>query len=207
VSDTEAGVAGWLRQRYKLEEAVADDEFNRESTAEVLPPLKGRQARTQQAIEQAESRGELRALRHNLLSDCQHDIQIIQTLQRDFGSLFDRDSKLEAVLQQVDAAIQSGQKVLCISQFADTAYAVYRYLLEQPLLQAQGIGMVVGSARDGNEPVQINGHAAIREEVISRFAPKAWATIEKKRAKKISQKDQLPATIDVLVGRVTLSVG
>src|SRR5713101_858493 len=171
VSDAEEGVADWLRQRYKLEEAVADDEFNRESTAEVLPPLKGRQARTQQAIEQAERRGELRALRHILLSDCQHDIQIIQTLQRDFRSLFSRDPKLEAVLQQADAAIQSGQKVLCISQFADTAYTVYRYLLEQPLLQAKGIGLVMGSAKDNNEPVQINGHAAIREEVISRFAP------------------------------------
>jgi hypothetical protein len=42
----------------------------------------------------------------------------------------------------------------------------------------------MGSAKDNNKPVQINGHAAIREEVISRFAPKAWATIEKKRAKK-----------------------
>ncbi len=207
VSDTEDGVAGWLRQRYKLEETGADDEFNHESAAEVLLPLKGRQARTQEAIEHAERQGELRALRHILLSDCQHDIQIIQTLQRDFGSLFDRDSKLDAVLQQVDAVIQSGQKVLCISQFADTAYAVYSYLLEQPLLQAKGIGLVVGSARDGNEPVQINGHAAIREEVISRFAPKAWSTIEKKRAKKISQNNQLPATIDILVGSDTLSVG
>jgi nucleoside-triphosphatase THEP1 len=88
VSDTEDGVAGWLRHRYKLEEAAADDEFDRESTSEVLPPLKGKQARTQQAIEQAERRGALRALRHTLLSDCQHDVQIIQTLRRDFRSLF-----------------------------------------------------------------------------------------------------------------------
>src|SRR5258708_23020637 len=168
---------------------MADDEFNRESTAEVLPPLKGRQARTQQGIEQAERRGELRELRHILLSDCQHDIQSIQTIQRDFRSLFSRDPKLEAVLQQVDAAIQSGQKVLCISQFADTAYTVYRYLLEQPLLQAKGVGLVMGSAKDNNEPVQINVHAAIREEVIRRFSPKSWATIEKKGAKNIRQQD------------------
>jgi Helicase conserved C-terminal domain len=207
VSDTEDSVADWLRHRYKLEEAEADDEFDRESTAEVLPPPKGRQARTLQAIEQAERRGELRALRHILLSDCQHDIQIIKTLQRDFRSLFSKDPKLEAVLQQVDAAIRSGQKVLCISQFADTAYTVYRSLLKQPLLQAKGIGLVMGTARDGGEPVQINGHATTREEVISRFAPKAWVTVEKKRAKKISQKDQLPSPIDVLVGSDTLSVG
>jgi superfamily II DNA/RNA helicase len=207
VSDTEAGVADWLRQRYRLEEAVVDDEFDRENTVEVLPPLKGRQARTQQAIEQAERRGELRALRHTLLGDCLHDIQIIQAIRRDFQSLFARDPKLEAVLQQVEAAIRAGQKVLCISQFADTASTAYRYLLKQPLLRTKGVALVMGSAKDGTEPVQINGYAASRDEVISRFAPKAWATAEKKRTKKESQNEQLPATVDILVGSDTLSVG
>ena len=40
VNDAEASIASWLRRRYKLEEAVDDDEFDREATAEVLPPLK-----------------------------------------------------------------------------------------------------------------------------------------------------------------------
>ncbi len=202
VNDIEASVASWLRRRYKLEEAVDDDEFDREATAEVLPPLKGRQARTQQLIDQAERRGELRALRHTLLDACMHDTHIIQSIQRVIT-----DPKLETMVQQVNASIRSGQKVLCISQFADTAYTVYLALLEQPLLRDKGIGLVMGSAKDGNAPIQINGHATGRDEVISRFAPNAWVPAEKRKAKKASQNDQLPTTIDILVGSDTLSVG
>src|SRR6266536_1282892 len=207
VNDAEASIASWLRRRYKLEEAVDDDEFDREATAEVLPPLRGRQARTQQLIDQAEQRGELRVLRHTLLDDCLHDTHIIQNIQREFQSLFITDPKLETVLQQVNASIRSGQKVLCISQFADTAYTVYLALLKQPLLREKGVGLVMGSAKDGIAPIQINGLTTGRDEVISRFAPNAWVTTEKKKAKKASQIDQLPTTIDILVGSDTLSVG
>ncbi len=207
VNDAEASIASWLRRRYKLEEAVDDDEFDREATAEVLPPLRGRQARTQQLIDQAEQREELRVLRHTLLDDCLHDTHIIQNIQREFQSLFITDPKLETVLQQVNASIRSGQKVLCISQFADTAYTVYLALLKQPLLREKGVGLVMGSAKDGIAPIQINGLTTGRDEVISRFAPNAWVTTEKKKAKKASQIDQLPTTIDILVGSDTLSVG
>jgi hypothetical protein len=207
VSDTEASVASWMRRRYKLEEAADNDKFDREATAEVLPPLRGRQTHTKQLIDHAERRGELQALRHALLDDCLHDTHIIQSIQREFQSLFIADPKLETVLQQVNASIRSGQKVLCISQFADTAYTVYLALLEQPLLREKGVGLVMGSAKDGVGPVQINGHVTGRDEVISRFAPNAWVTAEKKEAKKESQNDQLPTTIDILVGSDTLSVG
>jgi Helicase conserved C-terminal domain/SNF2-related domain len=207
VNDTEASVASWLRHRYKLEEAVDVDEFDREAAAEVLPPLRGRQARTQQMIDLAERRGGLRALKVTLLDDCLQDTQIIQSIQREFQSLFITDPKLETVLQQVNASIRSGQKVLCISQFADTAYTVYQALLEHPLLREKGVGLVMGSAKDGNAPVQINGHAKSRDEVISRFAPNAWVNAEKKKGKKASRNDQLPTTIDILVGSDTLSVG
>jgi hypothetical protein len=141
------------------------------------------------------------------MDDCQCDIQLIQTIQREFHTLFERDPKLDAILQQIQHVIQAGHKVLCISQYADTAYAVYQHILTQHYLIHKGIGFVVGSAKDGSNPVEINGRVATREDVLSRFAPHSWANTKKQKHKKQGVDNQKPDYIDILIGSDTLSVG
>lgn len=207
ISDTETSIADWLRQRYNLEEKVSDDEFDHEITSEVLPAPRIRHAHLLRLIEQAEQKGLLRALRLTLLDDCAHDIHIVQTIQQDFQSLFTRDPKLEAILAQINDSIAAGHKVLCISQFADTALAVYRYLLKEPFLCHKGVGLVVSSSKDKQGPTQINGQSTSREEVLGRFAPNSWSPASKGEQKKSSSAEHLPDNIDIVVGSDTLSVG
>ncbi len=207
VADDEASMAEWLRQRYHLEEEAAADEFDRESTAEVLPVPKIRYTRMGHLIDQAERSGQLRTLRWTLLDNCIHDISIVQAIQRDFQSLFAKDPKLEAILAQINDSIAAGHKVLCISQFADTAQVVYHFLLKQPLLRQKGIGLVMSSAKDRHGPTQINGQSTSRDEVLSRFAPNSWASIDKTKQKSSSKDRHFPNNIAIVVGSDTLSVG
>ena len=209
VVESEAAMAEWLRQRYKLEEEeITSDEFNRETATEILPPPRLNKARIRRLINQAEQTGQCIALRRTLLDDCAHDIRCVQAIRRDFQPLFARDPKLDAILDQVNASISDGHKVLCISQFADTAQVVYRYLLRQPLLRQKGIGLVVSSSKDEYGPVQVNNRpVSSREEVLWRFSPRTWTLEEKGKQKKSSRDDHLPASIDILVGSDTLSVG
>lgn len=205
VADDEASVAEWLRKRYHLEEDTSN-EFDREVTSELLPVPRLRYARLQRVIEQAERTGQLRAYRRALLADCAHDISIVQAIQHDFQPLFARDPKLEAVLAQIDDSLAAGHKVLCISQFADTARAVYSYLLKRPLLRQKGVGLIVSSSKGEQHPTQINGQPASREEVLISFAPRSWANGTSEREKG-ARGHQLPDEIDILVGSDTLSVG
>ncbi len=209
VADSEAAIAAWLRQRYKLEEEeITSDEFNRETTTEILLPHRMNNARIRRLINQAEQTGQLLSLRRMLLDDCTHDIHCVQVIRSNFQSLFTKDPKLDALLDQVNASISDGHKVLCISQFADTAQVVYRYLLRQPLLRQKGIGLVVGSSKDEYGPVQINNlPVSSREEVLKRFSPRTWTIDGKGKQQKSSRDDHLPVSIDILVGSDTLSVG
>ena len=207
ISDNEASIADWLRQRYNLEERAANDEFDREITAEVLPEPRVRHARLLRLIDEGEQKGQLRALRHMLLDDCAHDIHIVRVIQQDFQTLFTKDPKLGAILAQVNDSIAAGHKVLCISQFADTALAVYRYLLNDPFLCQKGVGLVVSSSKDRQGPTQINGQSTSREEVLSRFAPNSWSTASKGGQKKSGGTGHLPDNINIVVGSDTLSVG
>jgi len=206
VADSETAMAVWLRKRYQMEEEGNSDE-DREIAADVLPFPKGKYERMRKIIDRAEKEGRLRALRHLLVDDCQYDIQLIQTIQQEFRTLFERDPKLDAILQQIQHAIRAGHKVLCISQYADTAHAVYRHIQTQPHLAYKGVGFVVGSAKDGRDPAQINGQATTREDVLSRFAPHSWANGDKQRYKKKGVNNQQPDCIDILIGSDTLSVG
>jgi len=208
VTDSEASMEEWLRQRYNLkEEETSTDEFNHESMTDLLPLPRVNNARIRHLISQAEKTGQLRALRSRLLEDCTYDMQVVEAIRRDFQSLFTQDPKLDAVLAQINSSITNGHKVLCISQFADTAQAVYHYLLGQSLLRQKGVGLVVGSSKDKHGPYQINNQATSREEVLSRFAPRTWATDERSKPRKTGKDDRLPNNIDILVGSDTLSVG
>lgn len=207
VAESEQAMATWLRQRCHLEEAQIEEEPNREVSVEVIKPRYGSQ-RNRKLIEEAEKFGKLRAFRSTLLSDSYHDLRIIYQIQQEFRDLFTQDPKLDAVLEQVKAALIAGNKVLCISQYADTARIVYHHLLKQPLLLQNGIGFVTGGSNAQFEPVQINGKPANREAVLSRFAPTSWASgpIQLNLSRGLNQ-PPLPNSLAILVGSDTLSVG
>jgi hypothetical protein len=194
--DSEAAMAVWLRQRYQIQE-------DRESSFDVSSSRKGKHERMREIIEQAEREGRLQALRHLLMDDCLYEIRLIQTIQQEFHTLFERDPKLDAILQQVQHAVQAGHKVLCISQYTDTAHAVYQHVLTQPYLKHKGVGFVVGS----QQLVQINGQSATREDVLSRFAPHSWMNGSKQKHKQKYSGNQVSDQIEILIGSDTLSVG
>src|SRR5262249_50862774 len=134
-----------------------------------------RQRRALRLIEEARAKSRLKALRRRLLADCDADIRLLEKVEADFFSLFDADPKLIAVCAVVGSSLKAGQKVLLVSQFADTAFAVYKTLLADPAVCEKGVGLVMSTAKGEEAPVQINGAAATREEAIRRFAPRAWA--------------------------------
>ena len=205
VDDSEAAIAAWLGKWYQLEELESQNEFEQGQLAAEPKPLPGKQSRTRKLIEKAKKEGRLRALRVLLLEDCQQDIQLIQTIQQEFASLFTKDPKLETVLQKIQESIDNGQKVLCISQSADTAYAVYRAVMADPFLVQKGVGFLTSSDKGAYDPAQINGLVAVREDILSRFAPRSWFPGTKRKADQTEQR--YPATIDILIGSDTLSVG
>jgi hypothetical protein len=207
IEGDEAAIAQWLKQRYSIEEQDTEEEFDWENSTELLPHPKARMKKVSQIIDVARRAGQLRPFRQTLLDDCYHDEQIIRSIQQDFHSLLTRDPKLDNILRQVMTSISNGHKVLCISQFADTAYAVYQHLLHQPLLRQRGVGLVMGGNKETANATQINGLAASREQVLRRFAPNSWAGAEKKKQGKVEEDELLPMAIDIVVGTDTLSVG
>jgi len=207
VENNEVAVAQWLKQRYNVEEQDIEEEFDWETTTGLLPHPRARMKKIRQIIDVAKQTGQLRPFRLTLLDDCYHDEQIIRAIQHDFHSLLTQDPKLDNILKQVMTSIGNGHKVLCISQFADTAYAVYQHLLHQPLLRQRGVGLVMGSSKETQNATQINGYSASREQVLRRFAPNSWAAAEKKKQSKIEEDEMLPISIDIVVGTDTLSVG
>lgn len=204
---SDASIAAWLRQRYELEETAADEDLQRETNPEILSLHKGAYGRIRRLIAQAEQTGQLQVLRHTLLDDCRHDMQVVDRIRSEFQPILTRDPKLEAVLAQVRASLAEGLKVLCISQFADTAQAIYRALLNQPILAQKGVGLVVSSAKDPAGACQINGVSASRGEVLSRFAPQSWGSDQDGKQKEPRQRSTAPKELAILVGSDTLSVG
>lgn len=205
VADNEAAIAAWLHKWYQLEGRESLNEHQQEQPGAEPKPAPGKQGRVRKLIEKAEKEGHLRALRVLLLEDCQRDMQQIQAIQRDFANLFARDPKLETIVQKIQESIAKNQKVLCISQSADTAYAVYRAVMADPSLVHKGVGFLTSSEKGEYAPAQINGLVATRANILSRFAPHSWSPDAKPKTAVSEQR--YPASINVLIGSDTLSVG
>lgn len=167
-----------------------------------------RQRRILRLIEEARGKGRLRALRKRLFVDCEADMQLLHDVERDFQDLFTADPKLSLVQRLVCERVGEHRKVLLVSQFADTAFAVYRALCADAMVVGSGIGLVMSTAKGGEAPVQVNRRASSRDEVLRRFAPKAWAqnAIESGVASGRNG-TSAPDEISVLVGTDTISVG
>jgi len=204
LADDEAAVAAWLHRWYQLE--ATEGQHEQEQLTVELKPRSSKQSHIHKLIASAEKEGRLRALRSQLLDDSQQDMQLIQAIQRDFAPLFAKDPKIETVVQTIQKNIEKGQKVLCISQAADTAYAVYQAVMVDPMLVRKGIGFLTSSEKEEYAAAQINGQIATREAIFSRFAPRSWSFLGSK-GKVNRARSPYPEEIDVLIGSDTLSVG
>lgn len=205
VDDSEAAIAAWLEKWYQIETTENQNELEQAQHSGESQSLPGRHNRIRKLIKTAAQEGRLRAMRTLLLNDCQQDMQLIQSIQQEFANLFARDPKLEMILQKIQESVDNGQKVLCISQYSDTAHAVYCALVADPFLVQKGVGFLTSSENGKYAPAQINNLAATREDILRRFAPRSWSPGTKH---KLTQTEQhYPATIDILIGSDTLSVG
>jgi hypothetical protein len=167
-----------------------------------------RQRRALRLIEGAKAKGQLRPLRRKLITDCEADIKLLNKVEEEFAPLFDSDPKLAAVISSVREGLRAKHKVLVVSQFADTAFTVYKAIRSDSDLCKTGVGLVMSTAKGGENPIQADGEKATREEVVRRFAPDAWAQNVIERGKE-SHAGLLPGEreLSILVGTDTVSVG
>jgi hypothetical protein len=159
VEDNEDAVARWLAGTYRIVEDIVEAALDASLEGGLLEErvTRPRQRRVLRLIEEARNAGRLRRLRKRLLTDCDADIQLLYDVERDFEDLFGADPKLSLVQHLVHESVAAGRKVLLISQFADTAFAVYKALHKNEKLLAGGIGLVMSTAKGGEPPMQVNG--------------------------------------------------
>ncbi|HYO91224.1 MAG TPA: DEAD/DEAH box helicase, partial [Pyrinomonadaceae bacterium] len=211
VKDSGDAVARWLGGCYNISEEIVEDalESSREGLLLGERVTRPRQRRALRLIEEAKAKGRLRPLRKRLITDCEADIKLLNKVEKEFAPLFDSDPKLGAVVSATCASINAGHKVLLVSQFADTAFTVYKAITADPALAETGVGLVMSTAKGGEHPVQADGRKATREEVVRRFAPRAWAQNVIERGREEYKANLLPgeSELSILVGTDTLSVG
>jgi superfamily II DNA or RNA helicase len=208
--DSADDVARWLAGCYNISEEVIEETLDAVREGRLLSEQisRPRQRRALRLIEEARSKGSLRPLRRKLIADCNADIKLLDKVEREFSPLFDSDPKISTVIATIREYLAAGQKILLVSQFADTAFTVYKTLRTDAVVAGHGVGLVMSTAKGDESPVQADGKKATREEVIRRFAPQAWAQseIEHGREKSTGSVPEA-AELSVLVGTDTLSVG
>jgi hypothetical protein len=210
VEETEDAIARWLAGVYRIDEEVleAARDVSHEGGLLAEHVTRPRQRRVLRLIDAARSRGQLMRLRSRLLGDCEADVRLLNDVERDFADLFEADPKLDLVRRTVSERLTQGRKVLLISQFADTAFSVYKSLLGEQRVREKGIGLVMSTAKGAEPAIQVNGREARRDEALRRFAPRAWeqTSIEAGQAA-IPAAETADPEIEVLIGTDTIAVG
>jgi hypothetical protein len=210
VADDEDAIGRWLAGTYRIAEDIVEAALDSSLEGGLLEErvTRPRQRRLLRLIAEATTQKRLRQLRKRLIADCTADIQLLDEIERDFADLFDADPKLTLIRRLVRERVEGKQKVLLVSQFADTAFAVYKSLSGDSAVRNRGIGLIMSTAKGGEAPVQVNGHEATRDEVLWRFAPKAWHQNAVESGEATTAAELTPATdVSVLVGTDTISVG
>jgi hypothetical protein len=152
---------------------------------------------------------------NQLWSACDNDLMQLDKIQRLLADEFVKDHKREQVTQKVKELLSQGHKVLLISTFSDTVLDYYRYMTQDSIITAKGIGMAIGSTKhyhpDGsNQVLKVSPHNALkgqrhrtgikRQELFRLFAPVATC-------KTPADRPSCNEAISVLIGSETLSVG
>jgi hypothetical protein len=209
VADDEDAIGRWLAGTYRIAEDIIEAALDSSLEGGLLEErvTRPRQRRVLRLIAEATTQKRLRQLRKRLIADCTADIRLLDEIERDFADLFDADPKLALIRRLVRERVE-GRKVLLVSQFADTAFAVYKNLSGDSAVRNCGIGLIMSTAKGGEAPVQLNGREATRDEVLWRFAPRAWRQNAVESGETSAAGDLAPANeVSVLVGTDTISVG
>jgi hypothetical protein len=206
VEDHEDAMARWLAGTYRIAEDVIEATLDASLEGGLLEEQVTRPPTPYHVSSRRHGQGAFTGT-VEAFTDREADIQT-PDVERDFQNLFTADPKLSLLQRLVCERVGANRKVLLVSQFADTAFAVYRALCADERVVGSGIGLVMSTAKGGEAPVQVNRREASRDEVLRRFAPNAWAqnTIESGFA---SGRNGTSATdeISTLVGTDTISVG
>lgn len=132
-----------------------------------------------------------------LIRDAESDLNDLESIHLDFSGAFNRkDEKYEVVRNTLKNKLESGEKVLLITQFRDTALDYFNKFVKDPILKGIRIGLVTGLQDDSTIGLGITKHT--KEEILKRFSPRS-----KKVHEYIGSEDEL----DVVIGTETLSVG
>jgi hypothetical protein len=210
VADDEDAIGRWLAGTYRIAEDIVEAALDSSLEGGLLEErvTRPRQRRVLRLIAEATAQRHLRQLRKRLLADCAADIRLLDDVERDFVDLFDADPKLALVRRLVRERIEVKKKVLLVSQFADTAFTVYKALRGDNVVRKGGIGLIMSTAKGGEPPIQLNGREATRDEVLWRFAPRAWHQNAVESGEVSAAGDAAPVDeVLVLVGTDTISVG
>lgn len=158
---------------------------------------------------------EARRIYDYMWSACDNDLMQLDEIQSLLADEFFKDHKREQVTQKVRDLVSQGRKVLLISTFSDTVLDYYRYMMRNPVIANQGIGMAIGSTKryysdSSNKVVTISPHNALkgqqqrtgikRQELFRLFAPAATC-------KNPLDRPRPEEELMILIGSETLSVG
>jgi len=160
--------------------------------------------------------GRAETVHQTMLNACDSDLAALEKIKQLLAKEFVTDHKREVVTQQVRSLIAQGHKVLLISTFSDTVIDYYRYMGRDPVINAKGIGLAIGSHKSyfpsdsASPPQRITPHGyqkgtgqytgLKRQDLFRLFAPAATC-------RNPSDRPKPELEIQVLIGSETLSVG
>jgi superfamily II DNA or RNA helicase len=201
-----------------LEDFGEEEEEEEEETPEEQNEKRQQLRRTiDLAIEELrQNPGRAEKVHQTMLNACDSDLAALEKIKQLLAKEFVTDHKREVVTQQVRSLIAQGHKVLLISTFSDTVIDYYRYMGRDPVINAKGIGLAIGSHKyyfpsdSGSPPQRITPHGyqkgtgqytgLKRQDLFRLFAPAATC-------RNPSDRPKPELEIQVLIGSETLSVG
>ncbi len=190
----------WLRKQYELQEIPPFEMSERDELDEILEydRLSVRNQirylrRMEDRIAKITNKG-AKAMVKKMMLHCSADLGLLQEILGDLEAAFTRkDEKYEALRAAVTKCLESGEKILLITQFQDTAFAFYERLKSEPNLATYRMGLVTGQTWKIGDQILDS-----KEIILERFSP-----VAKGRPDLAGSADEL----DLVIGTETLSIG
>lgn len=138
-----------------------------------------------------------------MTADCDRDLATLKSLISNLKVAYSKiDEKVDKIIQCVNEEHQKGNKILLISQFADTVRYYYQRLYQHynGSKATFPMGMITGGINngDGEANAKLNQKNSTKSDVLACFSP-----VSKKRPDLIKE----GKTIDLVVGTDTISTG
>lgn len=146
---------------------------------------------------------EAKRIIQRFLHDTENDIALLTEITLELEDAFKRkDEKYEKIVEQVQKCLVSGEKVLLVTQFRDTALAYYKRLVDEQNMTEYNMGLVTGVAEDVTARFKRDDEFLLlhepKETVLERFSPRS-----KERPEIFGTNQE----IQLVIGTETLSIG